>query len=156
VLQGPRLVVILSGELEATVPTPTAVLDAFSPDAPLVHGHTAGPLLAPPDTAAEPRSGAAALRASPGAPRPAPAAGLLPERVLGGDRGAAATLVERVVTPLRGADPSVETTLRAYLDSGGHVEACARQLYVHPNTVRYRLKRVSQITDFDPLNARDA
>lgn len=60
------------------------------------------------------------------------------------------------MAPLRGVDPSVETTLRAYLDSGGHVEACARELYVHPNTVRYRLKRVTQITDFDPLRARDA
>ena len=64
-------------------------------------------------------------------------------------------LVERIVTPLRGADPSLEETLRAYLDSGGHVEACARELYVHPNTVRYRLKRVAQITGYDPLDARD-
>ncbi|HHX85859.1 MAG TPA: PucR family transcriptional regulator, partial [Actinomycetales bacterium] len=78
-----------------------------------------------------------------------------PERVLGGDRGAARLLVDRVVAPLRGADPSLEETLRAYLDSGGHVEACARRLYVHPNTVRYRLKRVGQITQFDPLDSRD-
>lgn len=156
VLQGARLVVILSGELESTVPIPTAVLDAFSPDAPVVHGHTVDSLVEAPDSAAEALSGAAAVCGWPGAPRPVAAVDLLPERVLGGDRGAAATLVERVVTPLRGADSSVETTLRAYLDSGGHVEACARELYVHPNTVRYRLKRVSQITDFDPLNARDA
>lgn len=156
VLQGARLVVILSGELEATVPIPGAVLDAFSPDAPVVHGHTVGSLVEAPDSAAEALSGAAVVSGWPGAPRPVAAVDLLPERVLGGDRGAAATLVERVVTPLRGADSSVENTLRAYLDSGGHVEACARELYVHPNTVRYRLKRVSQITDFDPLNARDA
>ena len=65
-------------------------------------------------------------------------------------------LVDRIVTPLRGADASVEDTLRAYVESGGHVEKCARELYVHPNTVRYRLKRVGQITKFDPLTARDA
>lgn len=156
VVQGARLVVILSGELESSVTIPSAVLDAFSPDSPIVHGHTVSSLVDAPDSAAEALSGAAAVGGWPGAPRPVAAMDLLPERVLGGDRGAAATLVERVVTPLRGADSSVEITLRAYLDSGGHVEKCARELYVHPNTVRYRLKRVSQITDYDPLNARDA
>lgn len=156
VVQGARLVVILSGKLESSVTIPSAVLDAFSPDSPIVHGHTVSSLVDAPDSAAEALSGAAAVGGWPGAPRPVAAMDLLPERVLGGDRGAAATLVERVVTPLRGADSSVEITLRAYLDSGGHVEKCARELYVHPNTVRYRLKRVSQITDYDPLNARDA
>ena len=156
VLQGARLVVILSGELESSASIPAAVLDAFSSEAPVVHGHTVGSLVEAPDSAAEALLGASAVSGWPGAPRPVAAMDLLPERVLGGDRGAATMLVERIVTPLRGADSSVEETLRAYLDSGGHVEACARELYVHPNTVRYRLKRVSQITDFDPLNARDA
>lgn len=156
VVQGARLVVILSGELDAPQDLPAALLDAFSTDAPVVLGHTVGSLVEAPDSAAEALSGAAAVSGWPGAPRPVSAIDLLPERVLGGDRGAAGLLVERIVTPLRGADPSLEETLRAYLDSGGHVEACARRLYVHPNTVRYRLKRVGQITDFDPLDARDA
>ncbi|MBB1021997.1 PucR family transcriptional regulator [Dietzia sp. E1] len=156
VVQGARLVVILSGELESSASIPPTVLDAFSSDAPVVHGHTVGSLVEAPDSAAEALSGAAAVSGWPGAPRPVAAIDLLPERVLGGDRGAAAMLVDRIVTPLRGADASVEDTLRAYLDSGGHVEKCARELYVHPNTVRYRLKRVSQITKFDPLTARDA
>ena len=156
VVQGARLVVILSGELESSASIPPSVLDAFSSDAPVVHGHTVGSLVEAPDSAAEELSGAAAVSGWPGAPRPVAAIDLLPERVLGGDRGAAAMLVDRIVTPLRGADASVEDTLRAYLDSGGHVEKCARELYVHPNTVRYRLKRVSQITKFDPLTARDA
>ena len=156
VLQGARLVVILSGELESSASIPAAVLDAFSSKSPVVHGHTVRSLVDAPDSAAEALLGASAVSGWPGAPRPVAAMDLLPERVLGGDRGAATMLVERIVTPLRGADGSVEETLRAYLDSGGHVEACARELYVHPNTVRYRLKRVSQITDFDPLNARDA
>lgn len=156
VVQGARLVVILSGELESSASIPPSVLDAFSSDAPVVHGHTVGSLVEAPDSAAEALSGAAAVSGWPGAPRPVAAIDLLPERVLGGDRGAAAMLVDRIVTPLRGADASVEDTLRAYLDSGGHVEKCARELYVHPNTVRYRLKRVGQITKFDPLTARDA
>ncbi|KAA0917196.1 CdaR family transcriptional regulator [Dietzia sp. ANT_WB102] len=156
VVQGARLVVILSGELESSASIPPGVLDAFSSDSPVVHGHTVRSLVEAPDSASEALSGATAVNGWPGAPRPVAAIDLLPERVLGGDRSAAAMLVDRIVTPLRGADVSVEDTLRAYLDSGGHVEACARELYVHPNTVRYRLKRVSQITKFDPLNARDA
>lgn len=155
VVQGARLVVILSGRLESPGEIPPAVLDAFAADASVVLGHTVDSLVEAPESAAEALSGATAVNGWPGAPRPVSANDLLPERVLGGDRGAAGLLVERIVTPLRGADPSLEETLRAYLDSGGHVEACARELYVHPNTVRYRLKRVAQITGYDPLDARD-
>ncbi|GAA5055107.1 PucR family transcriptional regulator [Streptomyces similanensis] len=35
-------------------------------------------------------------------------------------------------------------TLAAYLDAGGDVPAAARRLVVHPNTLRYRLKRVRE------------
>lgn len=156
VVQGARLVVVLSGELDSALAVPQPLLDAFSTEDPVVLGHTVGSLVDAPDSAAEALSGAAAVSGWPGAPRPVAAIDLLPERVLGGDRGAAVLLVDRVVTPLRGVDSSIEATLRAYLDSGGHVEACARELYVHPNTVRYRLKRVARITQFDPLNSRDS
>ncbi|MER2171185.1 MAG: helix-turn-helix domain-containing protein, partial [Psychrobacillus psychrodurans] len=37
-------------------------------------------------------------------------------------------------------------TLDSYLDCGGAVETCARLLFVHPNTVRYRLKRIAEVT----------
>jgi DNA-binding PucR family transcriptional regulator len=47
-------------------------------------------------------------------------------------------------------------TLDAYLDSGGAIEACARALFVHPNTVRYRLKRIADFTGRDPTTPRDA
>ena len=36
------------------------------------------------------------------------------------------------------------------------LKACARALFVHPNTVRYRLRRVSEITQLDPADPRDA
>ena len=155
VVQGARLVVILSGRLDGPGELPQGVLDAFSDD-PVVLGPTVAGLASAPDSAAEALSGAAAVPGWPGAPRPVAALDLLPERVLAGDKVASGLLIERVVSPLLAADESVEETLRAYLDSGGHVEACARSLFVHPNTVRYRLKRVSQITQFDPLRARDA
>jgi DNA-binding PucR family transcriptional regulator len=40
-------------------------------------------------------------------------------------------------------------TLRAYLDSDLDVARTADALYVHPNTVRYRLRRISELTGLD-------
>jgi len=40
-------------------------------------------------------------------------------------------------------------TLRAYLDSDLDVGRTAEVLYVHPNTVRYRLRRISDLTGLD-------
>jgi sugar diacid utilization regulator len=40
-------------------------------------------------------------------------------------------------------------TLRAYLDSDLDVGRTAEALYVHPNTVRYRLRRISDLTGLD-------
>ncbi|MDN6457721.1 MAG: helix-turn-helix domain-containing protein, partial [Yaniella sp.] len=47
-------------------------------------------------------------------------------------------------------------TVDLYTTSGGSLEATARQLFIHANTVRYRLKRVSEITGWDPTTPRDA
>lgn len=40
-------------------------------------------------------------------------------------------------------------TLRAYLDCLGHVSAAAERVHVHPNTFRYRLRRLVELTDLD-------
>jgi hypothetical protein len=40
-------------------------------------------------------------------------------------------------------------TLRAWLDSFGDVIAASRAMYVHPNTFRYRLRRVSEVGEID-------
>jgi DNA-binding PucR family transcriptional regulator len=47
-------------------------------------------------------------------------------------------------------------TLDAFFAAGGVLESAARALYVHPNTVRYRLRRIGEVTGFAPLVARDA
>jgi DNA-binding PucR family transcriptional regulator len=47
-------------------------------------------------------------------------------------------------------------TLDAFFASGGVLESAARELYVHPNTVRYRLRRVAEVTALSPLDGRDA
>ena len=44
----------------------------------------------------------------------------------------------------------------SYLDNGRSLEQTARDMFVHPNTVRYRLKRISEILGWDPTGAREA
>jgi DNA-binding PucR family transcriptional regulator len=56
---------------------------------------------------------------------------------------------ERLVDPrirdLRAQDPVLAETLRAYLDSFGDIGAAAQWLRVHPNTVRYRVRRIEKL-----------
>jgi DNA-binding PucR family transcriptional regulator len=56
---------------------------------------------------------------------------------------------ERLVDPrirdLRARDPMLAETLRVYLDSFGDIGAAARALQVHPNTVRYRIRRIEKL-----------
>ena len=53
-------------------------------------------------------------------------------------------LVDPRVRELREKDPVLADTLRAYLDSFGDVAAAAQWLHVHPNTVRYRVRRIEE------------
>ncbi len=90
------------------------------------------------------------------APRPVEADDLLPERALAGDAVAKQTLVERIYRPLEGHSTDLVTTLWSYLDNGRSLEATARELFVHPNTVRYRLKRVTDVIGWDATGPREA
>jgi DNA-binding PucR family transcriptional regulator len=56
--------------------------------------------------------------------------------------GADERLVDPRVRDLQARDPALAQTLRAYLDEFGDVAAAAQQLHVHPNTVRYRVRRI--------------
>lgn len=40
-------------------------------------------------------------------------------------------------------------TLRAWLDAFGDVSAASQALFVHPNTFRYRLRRLSEVGELD-------
>jgi DNA-binding PucR family transcriptional regulator len=51
-------------------------------------------------------------------------------------------LVDPRVRELQARDPALAQTLRVYLDEFGDVAAAAEQLHVHPNTVRYRVRRI--------------
>lgn len=90
------------------------------------------------------------------APRPVEADDLLPERALAGDPLAKLTLVERIYRPLHAHSADLVLTLWSYLDNGRSLEATARELFVHPNTVRYRLKRVSDVIGWDATGPREA
>jgi DNA-binding PucR family transcriptional regulator len=54
-------------------------------------------------------------------------------------------LVDPRVRELRSQDAALADTLRIYLDSFGDVAAAAQQLHVHPNTVRYRIRRIEKL-----------
>jgi DNA-binding PucR family transcriptional regulator len=81
---------------------------------------------------------------------------LLPERALVGDAVAHRRLVTTVIDPVAAAGGELLTTLAAFLESGSALEACARALFVHSNTVRYRLRRVTELTGLRPTDPRDA
>jgi hypothetical protein len=69
--------------------------------------------------------------------------------VLGADAGAQADLRRRVLAPLEdeapGSREKLEATLRAWLLCGGRRDAVAALLYVHPQTVRYRMGRIREL-----------
>ncbi len=75
--------------------------------------------------------------------------GLLP--VVLADAEIGDDLVRRYLTPLRTNDSAqaLIETLRCYLDTGQRVEQTAERLFVHPNTVRYRISRFEELTGAD-------
>ena len=122
----------------------------------LVLGHEVASLVDASRSARAALAGFAVARSWRHAPRPVSADDLLPERALAGDPLARTTLVERIYRPLMAHSPELATTLWSYLDSGRSLEATARELFVHPNTVRYRLKRVSEVIGWDATGARES
>jgi hypothetical protein len=122
----------------------------------LVLGHAVPTLVEASKSARAALAGFAVARAWRHAPRPVQADDLLPERALAGDALARTTLIERIYRPLQAHSTELVTTLWCYLDNGRSLEATARELFVHPNTVRYRLKRVSDVIGWDATGAREA
>ena len=152
-IHGDRIVLILggSGDLRSSARSLTS---RFGPG-PVIIGPTVS------DVSDAGRSARAALvsltaaRAWPSAPRPVLAEELLPERVLVGDAEARRSLLQDVYRPLVTVGGPLLETLSVYLGEGRSLEGAARVLYVHPNTVRYRLRRVAALTGWDPTEARE-
>jgi len=89
-------------------------------------------------------------------PRPLLADDVLPERALAGDPLARRALIQGIYEPLRDHALDLLGTVWTYFETGHSLEATARELVVHPNTVRYRLKKVIEVVDWDPGVPRDA
>jgi DNA-binding PucR family transcriptional regulator len=155
-LQGARLVVVRAEPADPGDPAGDAVaLGPFGPG-PVVLGPRAADLTGAHASAREALAGLRAAAGRPDVPRPVAADDLLPERALGGDPAAHRRLVDSVVAPLAAAGGELLRTLAVYVEGGGALEACARALYVHPNTVRYRLRRIGEITGHSPTDPRDS
>lgn len=153
-VQGDRLVAILGGSREP-VRAARHLVAQFGPG-PVVVGPTVPDLLAAGDSAAAALSGLRAAPAWPDAPRPVLAEELLPERALVGDALARDRLVADIYRPLQSSSTGLLDTLAAFLEQTGSMEATARVLFVHPNTVRYRLRRVAELTGYAPTDPRQA
>lgn len=151
---GGSLVVVVGGKgkPEVAVRQVTAAL----PPGPVVVGPRVTDLLAAGASVREALAGLAAVAAWPRAPRPVASSDLLAERAVMGDETARRRLVEEVHTPLVEAGGDLLETVGAFLESGGSLEGAARVLYVHANTVRYRLRKVAELVGLDLLQARDA
>jgi DNA-binding PucR family transcriptional regulator len=152
-VQGNRLILVIGGSDD-----PIAAAERFA------GRFGPGPVIAGPlvrdlrNASVSARAALAALRAAPAwpdAPRPAGADDLLPERALDGDPDAKAALISDVYEPLLLGGHALLDTLTTYLEQGSSLEATARLLFVHPNTVRYRLRRVAELTEYSPSAGRD-
>ncbi|MEU6074755.1 helix-turn-helix domain-containing protein [Micromonospora sp. NPDC047074] len=153
-VHGDRLVIVLGGAADPIAAT-GKLLDAFG-DGPVVVGPAVPSLDEATESARAALAGFRAAPAWPAAPRPVPADDLLPERALAGDPEARRRLRHDVYATLVRAGGELLETLDAFFAAGGTLESAARTLFVHPNTVRYRLRRISDVTGFSPLTARDA
>jgi hypothetical protein len=151
---GDRLVLVVGG-VGDPLAAATRLLPAFG-DGPVVVGPPAKDVSAAAAVTQAALSGLRAVPAWPAAPRPVSADALLPERALAGDADARAQLVEAVYRPLVEAGDVLLETVAAFLDAGGALEATARALYVHANTVRYRLRRVAEVCGEVPTDPRGA
>ena len=131
------------------------IMESFGPG-PVVMGPPAVTLL---EVARSTRAAFAGVVAAPAwslSPRPVLADDLLPERVLVGDTGARERLIAIAYDPIVRAGGSLQETVATFLDCGRSLELSARTMFVHANTVRYRLKKVSELTGWDVLSTRDA
>jgi hypothetical protein len=153
-VHGERLVTVLGGAADA-IATAEKMLPMFG-DGPVVVSQSVPTLDEAIQAARSAVAGFRAAPAWPAAPRPVLAEDLLPERALAGDVEARRILRLSVYGSLARSGGELLETLDAFFASGGVLESAARALFVHPNTVRYRLKRIGEITGFVPLVPRDA
>jgi sugar diacid utilization regulator len=153
-VQGDRMVVVLGG-VDNPDKAGAAVVQHFG-EGPVVIGPVVPHLV---HASISARAATAGLRAAPGwpeAPRPVTSDDLLPERALSGDGHARRQLVQEVYRPLADAGTAILETISMFFEQGSSIEGTARTMFVHPNTVRYRLRRAAEITGLTASDPRHA
>lgn len=153
-IHGDDLVIIARSDLDLQELT-EQLLPCFG-DGPVVVGPPAVTLV---EVARSTRAAFAGVVAAPAwslTPRPVNADDLLPERVLVGDAVARERLIAVAFDPIVKAGGALVETVSTYLDCGRSLELASRLMFVHANTVRYRLKKVSELTGWNVLTTRDA
>lgn len=166
-LQGTRLVIVL-GRLDGSQQN-TPAHEAQTPfleiaskmvpeftDGAIVLGPSVPSLVEASRSARAALAGVAVACAWRATPRPVEADDLLPERAFAGDQLARRTLIDTIYEPLVQQPSELLDTLWCYLDNGRSLEATARELVVHPNTVRYRLRKVADAVGWSPTVPRDS
>ena len=153
-VQGDRLVAVVGGAPDP-LRASRALLAQFGAG-PIVIGPPVPDLMSAARSAQAAVAGIVASTAWPGAPRPVLASDLLPERAIDGDPAARRQLIDEVYLPLVAAGGGLADTVASYLAHAGSLEATARAMYVHPNTVRYRLRRAADVTSYAATDARGA
>jgi hypothetical protein len=151
---GDKLIVVAGGDGDP-MKVAKSLIGPFAAG-PVVAGPVVGDLLSATKSAQAAAAGLKACAAWPDAPRPVLADDLLPERAMAGDRAAREQLVEEIYSPLEEAGSALLETLSVYLEQASSLEGAARMLFVHPNTVRYRLRRVTDVTGWSPSDVRSA
>lgn len=155
--QGTHLVMILGGAGVADEQAAVRAVAAFEQyfgQGKIVVGPPVADLASAYISARAANSGVRAAVAWPDGPRTIAASELLPERALAGDGHARRELSQTIYQALADAGGDLLTTCSAFLGQGGSVEGTARALFVHPNTVRYRLKRIHEVTGYSPSDPR--
>lgn len=147
-LQGDRLVLVVAGDVRRRV------VEAFG-KGPVVVGPGVADIGDAPRSAAAALAGLRAAAAWPDAPRPVEADALLPERALTGDAAAHDGLAD-IYNRLGEAGEAVRETVTTYLANGASIEATARAMFLHPNTVRYRLRKAVETSGVLLTEARGA
>jgi DNA-binding PucR family transcriptional regulator len=163
-VHGNRLIVVvgrIEDEKNSEADKPTLVklaqeLDGFFGAGPLVIGPEVQSVAEATRSAKAALAGFAVVKAWQKPARPIHADDLLAERSLAGDMLAKQTLLETIYRPLSSNSPELLETLTSYLETGRSLESTARELFVHANTVRYRLKRISEIIGWDATGSREA
>ena len=162
-VQGNRLVVVVGRRLEeegthevaSFIDIAAALDESFGPGTYVV-GPTVPAVVDAVKSAKAALAGFSVAKSRREPPRPLLADDVLPERALAGDPLARRALIQGIYEPLRDHALDLLGTVWTYFETGHSLEATARELFVHPNTVRYRLKKVIEVVAWDPGVPRDA